>query len=673
MASNVRKLAVEILGDASGAQKAMRSVEESSQKLGDNIGRLAKGMAGAFATQQIATFAKDAVGAAMDDAKAQALLAQQLKASTGATSDQIAAVEDFIEKTQNSTGVLDDQLRPAFATFVRFTGNATKAQDLLTLAMDVSTGTGKDLGTVSTALARAYAGNTGALARLGVQTKDASGKALEFDDIQKQLAQTFGGQTAAAADTAAGKMAIARANFESTKEEIGMALIPVLGALVDAFKPITDIFLALPEGAQTAIVFGTLATAGFGAAKTALTNFGISAGSATKMLGGLGVAFGVATVIGKIFEAGSESNTEETKSFTEALRENDEQLRASKIREIARDEPQVREYLETMALLGITVNDFAEYARTGEGKVKFFRDTLSTLRGTGEPVQIQMSRLAAEMGVFIDTADMSGGEIERLSSDFHNLQFVAHNAWLEFHETTGATDATASAMMGLALEGEDAADALDEVTGAAFELTEQWKQTLGYFDQQQAWNNLTDSIGELAKAQELAFGKPSQENQRAYEDALGKVYDRVAAYIEQVGDIPAETQTEILAKLNEGDVIGATLILDNLTKQRVVPIRLGDLDIETRRALNIGARANGGPVTGGMPYVVGERGPELFVPSSSGSIVPRIPATMGAGGGSTTVNVNVTSANPDDVVAAIKTWVRRNGQAPVATTTGVRY
>lgn len=35
-----------------------------------------------------------------------------------------------------------------------------------------------------------------------------------------------------------------------------------------------------------------------------------------------------------------------------------------------------------------------------------------------------------------------------------------------------------------------------------------------------------------------------------------------------------------------------------------------------------GARAAGGPVTGGRPYLVGERGPELFVPSASGSIVP---------------------------------------------------
>lgn len=35
-----------------------------------------------------------------------------------------------------------------------------------------------------------------------------------------------------------------------------------------------------------------------------------------------------------------------------------------------------------------------------------------------------------------------------------------------------------------------------------------------------------------------------------------------------------------------------------------------------------GFRATGGPVSGGSPYVVGERGPELFVPSVSGSIVP---------------------------------------------------
>ena len=38
-------------------------------------------------------------------------------------------------------------------------------------------------------------------------------------------------------------------------------------------------------------------------------------------------------------------------------------------------------------------------------------------------------------------------------------------------------------------------------------------------------------------------------------------------------------------------------------------------------------RATGGPVSRGRPYVVGERGPELFIPSQSGAI-----AASGAGG-----------------------------------------
>jgi len=36
----------------------------------------------------------------------------------------------------------------------------------------------------------------------------------------------------------------------------------------------------------------------------------------------------------------------------------------------------------------------------------------------------------------------------------------------------------------------------------------------------------------------------------------------------------------------------------------------------------ISGKAVGGPVSGGRPYIVGERGPELFVPGSSGSITP---------------------------------------------------
>ncbi len=49
-----------------------------------------------------------------------------------------------------------------------------------------------------------------------------------------------------------------------------------------------------------------------------------------------------------------------------------------------------------------------------------------------------------------------------------------------------------------------------------------------------------------------------------------------------------------------------------------------------------GARAAGGPVASGSTYMVGERGPELFVPRSSGTIVPNHALS-----GTTNVVVNV--------------------------------
>ncbi|MDI7923408.1 phage tail protein [Ferirhizobium litorale] len=55
--------------------------------------------------------------------------------------------------------------------------------------------------------------------------------------------------------------------------------------------------------------------------------------------------------------------------------------------------------------------------------------------------------------------------------------------------------------------------------------------------------------------------------------------------------------------------------------------------------LRIPGRATGGPVSAGQPYIVGEKRPELFVPRTSGTIIPRIPE-IGAKGGAGGVNVS---------------------------------
>ena len=56
----------------------------------------------------------------------------------------------------------------------------------------------------------------------------------------------------------------------------------------------------------------------------------------------------------------------------------------------------------------------------------------------------------------------------------------------------------------------------------------------------------------------------------------------------------------------------------------------------------LGGRASGGSVQKGQPYMVGERGAELFVPNQSGQIQQ---SARGGSGGSTTVNFNINTVD----------------------------
>jgi len=56
-------------------------------------------------------------------------------------------------------------------------------------------------------------------------------------------------------------------------------------------------------------------------------------------------------------------------------------------------------------------------------------------------------------------------------------------------------------------------------------------------------------------------------------------------------------------------------------------------------------RANGGPVSAGSPYIVGERGPELMIPTSAGTVIPNNQLGSGASGANyVTYNINAVDA-----------------------------
>ncbi len=78
-------------------------------------------------------------------------------------------------------------------------------------------------------------------------------------------------------------------------------------------------------------------------------------------------------------------------------------------------------------------------------------------------------------------------------------------------------------------------------------------------------------------------------------------------------------------------------------------------------ALGAPGRATGGPVSPGRPFWVGERGPELFVPTAAGSVLPT-PGRAGGGGRDVRVSIAINAA-PEAAPAALARSSRQVARA----------
>jgi hypothetical protein len=182
----------------------------------------------------------DAGKGALEDAAAQDLLTKTLQNNTAATDAQIKANEDWISTQGKLLGVTDSDLRPAIAKLARQTGSLEKAQQGASLAMDIAAATGKPLSAVTDALAKGYAGNTTALAKLDPKLRDLVKGGLDAEGAMSVLADTFGGSATTKANTAEGQFARLKVSLDETKESIGSALIPIIEKVLPFLTQLGD-------------------------------------------------------------------------------------------------------------------------------------------------------------------------------------------------------------------------------------------------------------------------------------------------------------------------------------------------------------------------------------------------------------------------------------------------
>lgn len=143
--------------------------------------------------------------------------------------------------------------------------------------------------------------------------------------------------------------------------------------------------------------------------------------------------------------------------------------------------------------------------------------------------------------------------------------------------------------------------------------------------------------------------------------------NRVAEMQKQISDSIKSSMEDAFMGIVDGTTSAkdafksmAAEIIKELYRVLVVQQMVGQLGTATQAGTGLlggigrlfGMKAMGGPVTSGQPYMVGERGPEIIVPSRNGNVIPN--NQLGGGGVTVVQNINITTGVQQTVRAEIK-------------------
>jgi len=206
-------------------------------------------------------------------------------------------------------------------------------------------------------------------------------------------------------------------------------------------------------------------------------------------------------------------------------------------------------------------------------------------------------------------------------------------------------------------------DSMADTTETVYDLNIAWQRMLDTIDETRQINDVRDALDDVKEAAIEAFADPTKI--RDYEEAVNQLILEIAQLASTV-KMTNEDQNTLKVLVDTGQLERAVELMAIIKTGRgrvslpeaVQAMTENDLFLGT---LGIPGRAMGGPVSSGT-YIVGERGPELLTlgAGQSGYVTPN-----NAIGGN--ITVNVTSADPNEVVRILQQYARQYGPVPVNT------
>ncbi|TCC26722.1 hypothetical protein [Kribbella speibonae] len=207
----------------------------------------------------------------------------------------------------------------------------------------------------------------------------------------------------------------------------------------------------------------------------------------------------------------------------------------------------------------------------------------------------------------------------------------------------GEVKSQEEATIGFAQSVDDAAESIKENGKTTDIHTEKGRNNRSsLLDLADANKDLVDAMRNNGAASDTLVAQNERGRKKFLEvaGAMGLPKSEAKALADQLFRIPEATNTKVNVNNKDANskIATTTQLLKKVPTYKEIEIHWTQSGVPLNTIGSAGRRAAGGPVQAGKPYMVGENGPEMWVPNANGSIVPT--HKMG-GGGDTTVYVTI--------------------------------
>tara|TARA_R100001443_G_scaffold116848_1_gene138796 strand:+ start:5321 stop:7135 length:1815 start_codon:yes stop_codon:yes gene_type:complete len=584
-------------------QSKMKLAQKGFKKTAASLKKTGKALTMSL-TAPLTAFAAASVKAFDTQAQAEAKLSRSLNGNMKA----FRRLKKEAQELQKVTLFGDEETMAAQAMLTSMGLEEEAVKRLTPLIQDMATTKGMDLRAAADLVAKSVGSSTNALTRYGVEITGAVGSQERLETAVKGLSKQFEGQARSAAKAGAGGLKQLANRFGDIMEKIGEMLMPLLNGLVKFLDKTLAAWENLDGGLKIAIVTlgGVLAAIG-----PMVTLFGTLVSVVGFFMSPLGaVVAGLAALTAAVIYV-----VDNMQAFKERFS----------------DVGWWKNALVQMLQWFIEFNPYSLIIKGFNKVLDYFGkepigNPFENMAEGLEQLKVETKDYKTEFGSF--TRAISNAATKTKESLFGLGSGLGVGGQLSAAQT--GENSTASGSVNLIEmdvdEMQEEAEVIDTTYGSSLVALKEKTLALRDATKEFGYAMANDFAGSFANA------VVSGEN-----------------FLVSMGQIFKDLAKQIMAMIVKAAVLAALFSFTGLGGAKAAG---GSTDFIGLLTGSLTGKASGGSVVAGQPYMVGEKGPEMFMPNQSGTIIPN----QNVGGGAIIPDVRITG---DDLLIVFDRANRR--------------